>query len=163
MVNNNNHSILKLDTHKIIATLPIMPYQTIVCMGAEEGLFPILFGKYVFDGKVITYEKSKSNIDKTKKMLKKINLGNVTLKEYANEIKISPDSVDGVFISDWNLYNNTLEIFTKALKNNSWLTILIDSNKKSQSIPKSQISKLGFKKDSEISIDGQHKLYNFRF
>ena len=65
MVNNNNHSILKIDTHKIISTLPIMPYQTIVCMGAEEGLFPILFGKYVFDGKVITYEKSKSNIDKT--------------------------------------------------------------------------------------------------
>jgi hypothetical protein len=96
-------------------------------------------------------------------MLKKINLGNVTLKEYANEIKISPKSVDGVFISDWNLYNNTLEIFTKALKNNSWLTILIDSNNKSQSIPKSQISKLGFKKDSEIFIDGQHKLYNFRF
>ncbi len=163
MVNNNNHSILKIDTHKIIATLPIMPYQTIVCMGAEEGLFPILFGKYVFDGKVIAYEKSKSNIDKTKKRLKKINLGNVTLKEYAIGIKMSPESVDGIFISDWNLYNNALEIFTKALKNNSWLTILMDPNNKSQSIPKSQISKLGFKKDSEIFIDDQHKLYNFRF
>jgi len=160
---NNNHSISKIDTHKIIATLPIMPYQTIVCMGAEEGLFPILFGKYVFDGKVIAYEKSKSNIDKTKKMLKKINLGNVTLKEFTKELKIAIASVDGAFISNWNLYNDTLEIFPLALKKNSWLTILINSNDKSQSIPKSKISKLGFKKDSEIFIDDQHKLYNFRF
>ena len=58
--------------------------------------------------------------------------------------------MDGVFISDWNLYNNTLEIFTKALKNNSWLTILMDPNNKSQSIPKSQISKLGFKNNTNV-------------
>ena len=31
----NNQTILKIDTHKIIATLPVMPYQTIVCLGAE--------------------------------------------------------------------------------------------------------------------------------
>jgi hypothetical protein len=61
------------------------------------------------------------------------------------------------------LYNETLEISTKALKRNSWLTILIDPNNKSQSIPESKISKLGFKKDSEIFVDEQHKLYNFRF
>ena len=159
----NNQTILKIDTHKIIATLPVMPYQTIVCLGAEEGLFPILFGKYVFDGEVIAFDKNKSNIDKTKKMLKKINLGNVVLKEFTKELKISPESVDGAFISNWDLYNVSLELFTKSLKKNSWLTILIDSNDKSQSIPESKISKLGFKKDSEIFIDEQHKLYNFRF
>ena len=96
-------------------------------------------------------------------MLKKINLGNVVLKEFTKELKISPESVDGAFISNWDLYNVSLELFTKALKKNSWLTILIDSNDKSQSIPESKISKLGFKKDSEIFIDEQHKLYNFRF
>ena len=159
----NNQTILKIDTHKIIATLPIMPYQTIVCLGAEEGLFPILFGKYVFDGEVIAFDKNKSNIDKTKKMLKKINLGNVVLKEFTKELKISPESVDGAFISDWDLYKLDLDLFTKALKKNSWLTILINPNDKSQSIPENKISKLGFKKDSEIFIDEQHKLYNFRF
>ena len=159
----NNQTILKIDTHKIIATLPIMPYQTIVCLGAEEGLFPILFGKYVFDGKVIAFDKNKSNIDKTKKMLKKINLGNVVLKEFTKELKISPESVDGAFISDWDLYKVDLDLFTKALKKNSWLTILINPNDKSQSIPENKISKLGFKKDSEIFVDEQHKLYNFRF
>ena len=159
----NNQTILKIDTHKIIATLPVMPYQTIVCLGAEEGLFPILFGKYVFDGEVIAFDKNKSNIDKTKKMLKKINLGNVVLKEFTKELKISPESIDGAFISNWDLYCVNLELFKKALKKNSWLTILIDSNDKSQSIPESKISKLGFKKDSEIFIDEQHKLYNFRF
>ena len=159
----NNQTILKIDTHKIIATLPIMPYQTIVCLGAEEGLFPILFGKYVFDGEVIAFDKNKSNIDKTKKMLKKINLGNVVLKEFTKELKISPESVDGAFISDWDLYKVDLDLFTKALKKNSWLTILINPNDKSQSIPESKISKLGFKKDSEIFVDEQHKLYNFRF
>ena len=159
----NNQTILKIDTHKIIATLPIMPYQTIVCLGAEEGLFPILFGKYVFDGEVIAFDKNKSNIDKTKKMLKKINLGNVVLKEFTKELKISPESVDGAFISDWDLYKVDLDLFTKALKKNSWLTILINPNDKSQSIPENKISKLGFKKDSEIFVDEQHKLYNFRF
>ena len=159
----NNQTILKIDTHKIIATLPVMPYQTIVCLGAEEGLFPILFGKYVFDGEVIAFDKNKSNIDKTKKMLKKINLGNVVLKEFTKELKISPESVDGAFISDWDLYKVDLDLFTKALKKNSWLTILINPNDKSQSIPESKISKLGFKKDSEIFVDEQHKLYNFRF
>ena len=159
----NNQTILKIDTHKIIATLPIMPYQTIVCLGAEEGLFPILFGKYVFDGEVIAFDKNKSNIDKTKKMLKKINLGNVVLKEFTKELKISPESVDGAFISDWDLYKLDLDLFTKALKKNSWLTILINPNDKSQSIPENKISKLGFKKDSEIFVDEQHKLYNFRF
>jgi len=159
----NNQTILKIDTHKIIATLPIMPYQTIVCLGAEEGLFPILFGKYVFDGEVIAFDKNKSNIDKTKKMLKKINLGNVVLKKFTKELKISPESVDGAFISDWDLYKVDLDLFTKALKKNSWLTILINPNDKSQSIPESKISKLGFKKDSEIFVDEQHKLYNFRF
>tara|TARA_B100001123_G_C14585343_1_gene739765 strand:- start:64 stop:552 length:489 start_codon:yes stop_codon:yes gene_type:complete len=159
----NNQTILNIDTHKIIATLPIMPYQAIVCLGAEEGLFPILFGKYVFDGEVIAFDKNKSNIDKTKKMLKKINLGNVELKEFTKELKISPESIDGAFISSWNLYSVSLELLTKALRKNSWLTILIDSNDKSQSIPESKISKLGFKKDSEIFVDEQHKLYNFRF
>ena len=159
----NNQTILKIDTHKIIATLPVMPYQTIVCLGAEEGLFPILFGKYVFDGEVIAFDKNKSNIDKTKKMLKKINLGNVVLKEFTKELKISPESVDGAFISDWDLYKLDLDLFTKALKKNSWLTILINPNDKSQSIPENKISKLGFKKDSEIFVDEQHKLYNFRF
>ena len=159
----NNQTILNIDTHKIIATLPIMPYQAIVCLGAEEGLFPILFGKYVFDGEVIAFDKNKSNIDKTKKMLKKINLGNVELKEFTKELKISPESIDGAFISSWNLYSISLELLTKALRKNSWLTILIDSNDKSQSIPESKISKLGFKKDSEIFVDEQHKLYNFRF
>ena len=159
----NNQTILKIDTHKIIATLPIMPYQTIVCLGAEEGLFPILFGKYVFDGEVVAFDKNKSNIDKTKKMLKKINLGNVELKEFTKELKISPESVDGAFISDWDLYKVDLDLFTKALKKNSWLTILINQNDKSQSIPENKISKLGFKKDSEIFVDEQHKLYNFRF
>ena len=159
----NNQTILKIDTHKIIATLPVMPYQTIVCLGAEEGLFPILFGKYVFDGEVIAFDKNKSNIDKTKKMLKKINLGNVVLKEFTKELKISPESVDGAFISDWDLYKLDLDLFTKALKKNSWLTILINPNDKSQSIPENKISKLGFKKDSEIFDDEQHKLYNFRF
>ena len=159
----DNQTILNIDTHKIIATLPIMPYQAIVCLGAEEGLFPILFGKYVFDGEVIAFDKNKSNIDKTKKMLKKINLGNVELKEFTKELKISPKSIDGAFISSWNLYSVSLELLTKALRKNSWLTILIDSNDKSQSIPESKISKLGFKKDSEIFVDEQHKLYNFRF
>ena len=159
----NNQTILKIDTHKIIATLPVMPYQTIVCLGAEEGLFPILFGKYVFDGEVIAFDKNKSNIDKTKKMLKKINLGNVVLKEFTKELKISPESVDGAFISDWDLYKLDLDLFTKALKKNSWLTILINPNDKSQSIPENKISKLGFKKDSEIFVDEQHILYNFRF
>tara|TARA_B100000029_G_C17581882_1_gene959879 strand:- start:1635 stop:2123 length:489 start_codon:yes stop_codon:yes gene_type:complete len=159
----DNQTILNIDTHKIIATLPIMPYQAIVCLGAEEGLFPILFGKYVFDGEVIAFDKNKSNIDKTKKMLKKINLGNVELKEFTKELKISPESIDGAFISSWNLYSVSLELLTKALRKNSWLTILIDSNDKSQSIPESKISKLGFKKDSEIFVDEQHKLYNFRF
>ncbi len=159
----DNQTILNIDTHKIIATLPIMPYQAIVCLGAEEGLFPILFGKYVFDGEVIAFDKNKSNIDKTKKMLKKINLGNVELKEFTKELKISPKSIDGAFISSWNLYSVSLELLTKALRKNSWLTILIDSNDKSQSIPENKISKLGFRKDSQIFVDEQHKLYNFRF
>ena len=40
----SNESITSVDTHKILATIPIMPYQNILCVGAEEGLFPVLFG-----------------------------------------------------------------------------------------------------------------------
>ena len=39
----SNESINSIDTHKILATIPIMPYQNILCIGAEEGLFPVLF------------------------------------------------------------------------------------------------------------------------
>ena len=152
----SNESINSIDTHKILATIPIMPYQNILCVGAEEGLFPILFGKFVFDGKVIVFESDKKNIDKTKKILKKINLGNVELDNLTgNKISLK-DKIDGIFISDWNLYKSKVKLFENNLNNNTWISILSDNDQLKDKI----LSKL--KKDSEIHINQKYKLYNYR-
>ena len=152
----SNESINSIDTHKILATIPIMPYQNILCVGAEEGLFPVLFGKFVFDGKVIVFESDKKNIDKTKKILKKINLGNVELDNLAgNKISLK-DKIDGIFISDWNLYKSKVKLFENNLNNNTWISILSDNDQSKDKI----LSKL--KKDSEIHINQKYKLYNYR-
>ena len=116
----SNESINSIDTHKILATIPIMPYQNILCVGAEEGLFPVLFGKFVFDGKVIVFESDKKNIDKTKKILKKINLGNVELDNLTgNKISLK-DKIDGIFstVLDELLSNSSsTREFDKTAKN----------------------------------------------
>ena len=152
----SNESITSIDTHKILATIPIMPYQNILCVGAEEGLFPVLFGKFVFDGKVIVFESNKNNIDKTKKMLKKINLGNVELDNLTgNKISLK-DKIDGIFISDWDLYKSKVNLFKNNLNNNTWISILSDNDQSKDKI----LSKL--KKDSEIHINQKYKLYNYR-
>ena len=152
----SNESITSIDTHKILATIPIMPYQNILCVGAEEGLFPVLFGKFVFDGKVIVFESDKKNIDKTKKMLKKINLGNVELDNLTgNKISIK-DKIDGIFISDWDLYKSKVKLFENNLNNNTWISILSENDQSKDKI----LSKL--KKDSEIHINQKYKLYNYR-
>ena len=152
----SNESINSIDTHKILATIPIMPYQNILCVGAEEGLFPVLFGKFVFDGKVIVFESDKKNIDKTNKMLKKINLGNVELDNLTgNKISLK-DKIDGIFISDWDLYKSKVNLFKNNLNNNTWISILSDNDQSKDKI----LSKL--KKDSEIHINQKYKLYNYR-
>ena len=152
----SNESINSIDTHKILATIPIMPYQNILCVGAEEGLFPVLFGKFVFDGKVIVFESDKKNIDKTKKIMKKINLGNVELDNLTgNKISLK-DKIDGIFISDWNLYKSKVKLFENNLNNNTWISILSDNDQSKDKI----LSKL--KKDSEIHINQKYKLYNYR-
>ena len=152
----SNESINSIDTHKILATIPIMPYQNILCVGAEEGLFPVLFGKFVFDGKVIVFESDKKNIDKTKKILKKINLGNVELDNLTgNKISLK-DKIDGIFISDWNLYKSKVKLFENNLNKNTWISILSDNDQSKDKI----LSKL--KKDSEIHINQKYKLYNYR-
>lgn len=152
----SNESITSIDTHKILATIPIMPYQNILCVGAEEGLFPVLFGKFVFDGKVIVFESDKKNMDKTKKMLKKINLGNVELDNLTgNKISIK-DKIDGIFISDWDLYKSKVKLFENNLNNNTWISILSDNDQSKDKI----LSRL--KKDSEIHINQKYKLYNYR-
>ena len=152
----SNESINSIDTHKILATIPIMPYQNILCVGAEEGLFPVLFGKFVFDGKVIVFESDKNNVDKTKKILKKINLGNVELDNLTgNKISLK-DKIDGIFISDWNLYKSKVKLFENNLNNNTWISILSDNDQSKDKI----LSKL--KKDSEIHINQKYKLYNYR-
>ncbi len=152
----SNESITSIDTHKILATIPIMPYQNILCVGAEEGLFPVLFGKFVFDGKVVVFESDKKNIDKTNKMLKKINLGNVELDNLTgNKISLK-DKIDGIFISDWDLYKSKVKLFENNLNNNTWISILSENDQSKDKM----LSKL--KKDSEIHINQKYKLYNYR-
>jgi tRNA A58 N-methylase Trm61 len=155
----SNEFIASIDTHKILATIPIMPYQTIMCMGAEKGLFPVLFGKFVFDGKVVVFESNKKNITETNKILKKINLGNVKLNDLSKTIKIPKNTIDGIFVSDWEVYKNTVKSFENSLNKNSWLSILSDIDKSSEYI---DIYK-DLKKDSEIHINEKYKLYNYRY
>ena len=154
----SNESINSIDTHKILATLPIMPYQNIACFGAEEGLFPILFGKFVFDGKVIAYESEKKQINITKNLLKKINLGNVELNQIPNEKKINKILIDGIFVTNWDLYKGIINDFENHLNNNTWVSILSDKDQPTEFI---KIFK-NLKKDSEIHINQKYKLYNYR-
>ena len=152
----SNESINSIDTHKILATIPIMPYQNILCIGAEEGLFPVLFGKFVFDGKVIVFESDKKNIDKTKTILKKINLGNVELDNLSGNKISKKDKIDGIFISDWDLYKSKVKLLQNNLNTSTWISILSDNDQSKDKI----LSKL--KKDSEIHINQKYKLYNYR-
>ena len=135
-----------------------MPYQNIACLGAEEGLFPILFGKFVFDGKVIAYESDKKQINITKNLLKKINLGNVELNQIPSQKKLNNILVDGIFVTNWDSYKKLMPDFENNLNKNTWVSIL---SEKDQSSEFTKIFK-NLKKDSEIYINKKYKLYNYR-
>ena len=72
-----------------------------------------------------------------------------------NKISLK-DKIDGIFISDWNLYKSKVKLFENNLNNNTWISILSDNDQSKDKI----LSKL--KKDSEIHINQKYKLYNYR-
>ena len=58
----SNESINSIDTHKILATLPIMPYQNIACLGAEEDYFLFYLANLFLTGKLLLMNPIKNKL-----------------------------------------------------------------------------------------------------
>ena len=118
-----------LDVHRIISTIPILPYHIVADIGCGPGYFAIPFGKYLFDGKVYALDIQKEMLDATSKALKKLNLRNVdVLKSTEKKIPLENDSLDGAILAfvlqEATSPKSLLKETIRCLKKSGWLAIL---------------------------------------
>jgi len=121
---------VKLDTHRLISLIPIMPYHKVADIGVgTSGLTPTL-AKYLFDGKVFAVDTNDERLKPSRDYVEKIKLRNVQHLVYKPGDKLSLDdaSLDGaVMVLSLGKSSDPdalLEETKRVLKKGGWLVIL---------------------------------------
>ena len=121
--------IEKLDPLRLMAQLPLRPYQNILDVGCGNGHLTIPLAKFLFDGKVYAMDSTAPNLNDLKERLAKARLSNVipvTTKK--QQQGIGSETLDGVLLSltlhvaaDKEAY---LQEFLPFLKRGAWIAVL---------------------------------------
>ena len=133
-----NEEYIAVDPQRLLAFLPMLPYQTIADIGSGSGYFTIPFAKYVFSGKVYAIDTEKKALDETMQQVRHINLTNVETKRLkANKLPLDDECLDGS-IAAFTLGGNKnakslLEDTYRSMRKGAWLA-LIEWNKSSRSV-----------------------------
>ncbi|PKB61011.1 MAG: 1-(5-phosphoribosyl)-5-[(5-phosphoribosylamino)methylideneamino]imidazole-4-carboxamide isomerase [SAR202 cluster bacterium Casp-Chloro-G4] len=123
----------EIDPQRVLAILPMLPYQSIVDIGCGSGYFTVPFAKYVFSGKVYAVDEDQEMLNATAEQIKKINLTNTeTRLSQDGKLPIDDDSLDGAFaafsVAESKDSKGLLQEALRCMHRGAWLT-LIEWNK----------------------------------
>ena len=164
----------RLDPLRLIAQLPLHPYQVLADFRCGSGHFTIPLAKHLFDGKLYATDSSADALEELKQNLTKSRLTNVVV---GKEEAIPPETLDGVLLA-FALYRmrnkksflrNTLGL----LKKGSWIAVLEwyeretpDGPPMSARIGEAAVVELarevGFRFSEKRNFDGRHYLVMLR-
>lgn len=118
-----------IDPQRVLAILPMLPYQAIADIGCGAGYFTVPFAKYVFSGKVYAVDEDQANLDATWGEIKRINLTNTETKLSKDEkLPIDDDCLDGAFaafaLSEAKDAKGLLQEAHRCMHRGAWLTII---------------------------------------
>ena len=168
----------ELDPYRVMAMIPLLPYQVIVDVGCGSGKFTIALGKYVFSGRVHALDSDKKSLDAVGEACKRIRLTNVQLGELKNDkIPLDDDSADGVFAA-FSLHkaansNDILNEAYRSLRKGGWFTVLEWHRKRTKDGPPVRdrldepklidaAKKIGFRLTSRHDLNDQHYMLVMR-
>ena len=122
-----------LDPQRILAILPMLPYQFIADIGCSTGYFTVPFAKYVFSGRVYAVDEDQAMLDATDAEIKRINLTNAETKLATDsKLPLEDDSLDGAFaafsVAVAKDSKSVLQDALRCMHRGAWLT-LIEWNK----------------------------------
>jgi ubiquinone/menaquinone biosynthesis C-methylase UbiE len=132
---------LALDPDRVIAALPLRPYQHVADIGCGPGYFTLPLAKYLYDGKLYAMDSKQEMLDACRERLSRYRFTNV---EYAlssgGSIPLEPGSVDGVLMAFVLHETDDRQAFLSRaagiLKAGGWLALLEWKKKKTEQGPK---------------------------
>ena len=119
----------EIDPQRVLAILPMLPYQSIVDIGCGAGYFTVPFAKYVFSGKVYGVDEDQAMLDATNKEIKRVNLTNTEMKIFKeSKLPIDDDCLDGAFaafsLAASKDAKGILQEALRCMHRGAWLTII---------------------------------------
>ena len=119
----------ELDSFRVIALMPIDPYDHVADIGCGPGYFAIPLAKHLINGKLFALDILDEMLDTLRDRVAEANLGNVeVIKCSQTEFSLPGNSLDGVFLAFVTHQNDDRAAFLEAamrlLKPRGWCTIL---------------------------------------
>ena len=119
----------ELDSFRVIALMPIDPYDHVADIGCGPGYFAIPLAKHLINGKLFALDILDEMLDALRDRVAEANLGNVeVIKCSPTEFSLPEKSLDGVFLAFVTHQNDDrvafLEAAMRLLKPRGWCTIL---------------------------------------
>lgn len=120
----------QIDPLRILAQLPLRPYQQLGDFRCGKGALTIPLAKHTFDGKVYATDESEAGRDELSEKLAQVRLSNTVVYDPKDEDSVlEADSLDGAMVP---LSLSTLKTskpamlkrVSKALKRGGWLAII---------------------------------------
>ena len=119
-----------LEPLRILALLPLRPYQTLGDFRCGNGALTIALAKYVFDGKVYATDESVSLREELEKKLAATHLSNTIVYDQKEEDStVDPESLDGALVTLALSTSKTsksgfLKRIAKFMKRGAWVAIV---------------------------------------
>jgi len=119
-----------LEPLRILAQLPLRPYQTLGDFKCGNGALTIALAKYVFDGKVYATDESASLREELEKNLAATHLSNTVVYDQKEEDStVDPESLDGALVAlalstSKNSKSAFMKRVAKFMKRGAWVAIV---------------------------------------
>jgi ubiquinone/menaquinone biosynthesis C-methylase UbiE len=167
-----------LDPMRLLAQLPLAPYQTLADLRSGTGGLTVLIAKHTFSGKVYATDRSAAARDELKEKLAQVRLSNVVVYEPKDQAKVIPaESVDGVLLAIALSEADDKVAYLKKvgglLKKGAWVAViewskrnLGDGPPMEERISEAEVIELahegGFRFSERRDLDGSHYLVILR-
>jgi ubiquinone/menaquinone biosynthesis C-methylase UbiE len=118
-----------LDPLRVLAQLPLRPYQSIVDVRCSSGHFTIPLAKSLFDGRVYAMDSTGANLDELKQRAAQIRLTNIEVVTTKKQQQAIPAAgLDGALVPFILYRTEEKETFLKEvlafLKKGAWIAVL---------------------------------------
>ena len=128
-----------LDPTRLLALLPLRPYQVIADVGCGPGYLTLALAKYLFDGRVYAVDTHQELLDALGARVRAIHLNNVKLVRSSEQgLGLKEESLDGALLP-FVLHEATdkkalLAQVLSSLRPGGWMAVL-EWHKKEEDVP----------------------------